>query len=90
MSVTSKLDDVLTALTSIDARLQNIETQGGYVHTQTVAATEWTVIHSLGRSPGVFATDGAGNIIEFDRGDPDFNTTVLTFTSATSGRAVCS
>lgn len=90
MSVSSTLTDVIAMLTSIDARLQVIETQGGYVHTQAVAATQWTVIHSLGRSPGVFATDGSGNLVEFDRVDPDFNTVLLNFSSATSGKAVCS
>jgi hypothetical protein len=85
-----KLIEIIDKLSGIDTRLQNIETQGGYVHTQAVAATQWTIIHSLGRSPGVFATDEAGNIIEFDRVDPDFNTVLLNFSSATSGKAVCS
>jgi hypothetical protein len=90
MSTNSLLQSVVDKLTSVDNRLSNIEAQGGYVHTQAVAATQWTVIHSLGRSPGVFATDEAGNIIEFDRVDPDFNTVLLNFSSATSGKAVCS
>jgi hypothetical protein len=85
-----KADAILVLLTSMDNRLSNIESQGGYIHMQAVAATQWTVIHSLGRSPGIFATDDAGNIIEFDRVDPDFNTVLLNFSSATSGKAVCS
>jgi hypothetical protein len=85
-----KANEILALLTSMDNRLQNIESQGGYVHTQAVAATQWIVIHNLGRSPGVFATDETGNIIEFDRVDPDFNTVLLNFSSATSGKAVCS
>jgi hypothetical protein len=90
MTTNSLLADAITMLTSIDNRLQNIESQGGYVHTQAVAATQWTIIHNLERSPGIFVTDGAGNIIEFDRSDPDFSTSVLTFSSATAGKAVCS
>ena len=90
MSVSSALTDVLSILSIIDGRLENIENQGGYVHTQAVAATQWTVIHSLVRSPGVFVTDDSGNLIEFDRVDPDFNTVLLNFSSATSGKAVCS
>jgi hypothetical protein len=85
-----KADAILVLLTSMNNRLSNIESQGGYIHTQAVAATQWTVIHSLGRSPGIFATDDAGNIIEFDRVDPDINTVLLNFGSATSGKAVCS
>jgi hypothetical protein len=81
---------MLAKLTSIDNRLSNIEAQGGYVHMQSVAATQWTVIHNLERSPGIFVTDDAGNIVEFDRSDPDFSTAILTFSSVTSGKAVCS
>lgn len=85
-----KMNEILAALSGIDARLSNIESQGGYIHTQDVAATQWTVIHNLERSPGIFVTDNAGNIVEFDRQDPDFSTAVLTFSSATAGKAVCS
>jgi hypothetical protein len=85
-----KANEMLALLTSIDNRLSNIETQGGYVHTQAIAATQWTIIHNLERSPGIFVTDNVGNIIEFDRSDPDFSTSILTFSSATAGKAVCS
>lgn len=85
-----RLDAILEKLTSIDNRLQNIESQGGYVHTQSVAATQWTITHNLERSPGIFVTDVNGNIIEFDRQDPDFATAILLFSSPTSGKAVCS
>ena len=85
-----KMNEILVALAGIDNRLSNIEQQGGYVHTQAIAATQWTVIHNLERSPGIFVTDNAGNIVEFDRQDPDFSTAVLTFSSATAGKAVCS
>jgi len=85
-----KLEAMITLLTSMDSRLQNIEAQGGYVHTQDVASAQWVVIHNLGRSPGIFATDNAGNIIEFDRVDPTFNTVLLHFSSEISGKAVCS
>jgi hypothetical protein len=84
------LTELSTKLTSIDNRLQNIESQGGYVHIQNVEATQWIVIHNLGRSPGVFAMNYTGSIIEFDRSDPDFNTTLLNFSSAVAGKAVCS
>lgn len=85
-----KMEEILLSLSSIDNRLSNIEAQGGYVHTQAVAATQWTVIHNLERSPGIFVTDDAGNIVEFDRSDPNFSTAVLTFSSPTAGKAVCS
>jgi hypothetical protein len=90
MSTNELLSDMIVKLASIDSRLLNIESQGGYVHTQSIAATQWTVIHNLERSPGIFVTDNAGNIVEFDRSDPDFSTAILTFSSATSGKAVCS
>jgi hypothetical protein len=90
MSTNSQLQLVIDKLTSMDSRLQTIAAQGGYVHTQDTAATQWIVVHNLGRSPGVFVTDNAGNIIEFDRVDPTFNTVLLHFSSAISGKAVCS
>jgi hypothetical protein len=90
MSTNSQLQSVIDTLISVDNRLSNIEQQGGYVHTQAVAATQWTVIHNLERSPGIFVTDDAGNIVEFDRSDPNFSTAVLTFSSPTAGKAVCS
>jgi hypothetical protein len=85
-----KAEELRLLLVSIDNRLSNIEQQGGYVHTQSVAATQWIVIHNLGRSPGIFVEDNSGNIIEFDRSDPNFTTTLLNFTSAITGKAVCS
>jgi hypothetical protein len=85
-----KAEELRLLLVSIDNRLSNIESQGGYVHTQAVAATQWTVIHNLERSPGIFVTDTNGNIVEFDRSDPNFSTSILTFSSATAGKAVCS
>lgn len=86
-----KLDAMIMLLTSMDNRLQTIAAQGGYVHTQDTAARTWIVIHNLGRSPGVFAMDDSGNIIEFDnRSDPNSSTAVLNFSSAVAGKATCS
>lgn len=85
-----RADAIITLLISIDSRLLNIQSQGGYVHTQSVAATQWIVIHNLGRSPGVFVEDNSGNIIEFDRSDPNFTTTLLNFSFPIVGKAVCS
>jgi hypothetical protein len=91
MSTNSQLQSVIEKLTSVDSRLQTIAAQGGYVHTQDVPATQWIVIHHLGRSPGVFAMDDSGNIIEFDnRSDPNSSTAVLNFSSAVAGKATCS
>jgi hypothetical protein len=90
LSTNSQLQLVIDKLKSVDNRLQNIEAQGGYVHTQAVAATQWIVIHNLGRSPGIFVEDNSGNIIEFDRQDPNFTTTLLNFSTAIAGKAVAS
>jgi hypothetical protein len=90
MSTNSLLQTMIDKLTSVDNRLSNIEAQGGYVHTQDTPATQWIVIHNLGRSPGIFAEDNAGNIIEFDRVDPNFTTTLLNFSTAIAGKAVAS
>lgn len=91
MSTNSQLQSVIEKLTSVDSLLQTIAAQGGYVHTQDTAARTWIVIHNLGRSPGVFAMDDSGNIIEFDnRSDPNSSTAVLNFSSAVAGKATCS
>lgn len=61
--------------------------QLGYVHTQTTAASVWTVNHGLGFTPNVTVVDSAGTVIEGSYNYPNANTIVLTFAGAFSGKA---
>jgi len=56
-------------------------------HTQTTAATVWTVNHGLGFIPNVTVVDSAGTVIEGSYNYPNENTIVLTFAGAFSGKA---
>jgi len=59
-----------------------------YVHTQSAAASSWTVPHNFGQYPSaVLVRLDSGEIVETDRDDLDLNTTVLTMVGARSGIA---
>jgi hypothetical protein len=61
--------------------------QLGYVHTQSVASSVWTINHGLGFTPNVTVVDSAGTVIEGSYNYPNANTIVLTFAGAFSGKA---
>lgn len=59
----------------------------GYVFTQDVAATTWTITHDLGRFPSLTLVDTAGDEMETDFRYLDANNVVVTFRAATAGTA---
>jgi hypothetical protein len=63
-----------------------------FVYVQTTPNTTWVVTHDLGRFPvGLEIYDGNGERRELPEiENPDENTTVVTFLTPTSGRAVYS
>ena len=62
----------------------------GYVHTQNTVSSTWSITHNLGFKPNVTTEDSAGTVIEGSIAYPDVNTVVLTFSTATSGKAYLS
>lgn len=58
-----------------------------YIHTQTVAASTWTITHNLGFIPNVFVLDGSG--VELIGSVTSANTTtlILTFSLPVTGTA---
>jgi hypothetical protein len=64
---------------------------GGFTHTQSSPAATWTVVHNLGRMVNVFyvGDDGFAALVDAQH-DNDLNTLYLTFSTPTTGKAVCS
>lgn len=62
---------------------------GSYVHTQSVAAATWTVVHNLGtvRTPQVVLDSAPTEIVYTNVEIIDLNTIALTFDSPVTGKA---
>jgi len=58
-----------------------------YIHEQANPSTVWTIVHNLGALPDVIVFDTAGSEVEGAVDNPDFNTTILTFSAAFGGSA---
>lgn len=58
-----------------------------YVHTQSVAADEWTIVHNRNKYPSVTIVDSAGSVVVGDVQYVDRNTVVLRFSGEFSGKA---
>jgi hypothetical protein len=58
-----------------------------YVHTQTVAASVWTIIHNLGKYPSVSIVDSANDEVIGEVRYTNTNQVVVTFSAAFSGKA---
>lgn len=62
----------------------------GYVHTQSSAASVWTITHGLGFIPNVTVVDSGGSVVEGSYNYPNSNTVILTFNGSFSGKAYLS
>jgi hypothetical protein len=61
-----------------------------YTHTQSVAATTWTVIHNMGRIPSIVVINGVnGNSVIGRISHIDNNTAVIHLKPAMAGTAHC-
>lgn len=60
-----------------------------YVHKQSTASSEWTIVHNLGKFPSITVVDSAGTVVV---GEIILQTTeqaVISFNGAFSGKAYC-
>lgn len=58
-----------------------------YMHYQSVASDEWTIVHNLGKFPSVTVIDSANRQIEGEISYISLNEVRITFTASFSGRA---
>lgn len=61
-----------------------------FVHTQSVSASTWTIVHGLQFIPNMTVVDSAGTVVEGDYSYPDENTIVATFVGGFTGKAYLS
>ena len=62
----------------------------GYVHIQTIATNQWTMVHGFDFVPNITIVDSAGSVVEGDYSYPDDNTVIATFVGAFAGKAYLS
>lgn len=58
-----------------------------YVHTQSTAASVWTITHNMGKYPSVMVVDSAKNVVYGDVKYDGLNRLTLTFSATFSGYA---
>lgn len=76
--------------------IRNIETwypltnqKKSYIHVQSTASTQWTILHNLGSTIFIFMVyDSNGDLILSNPSDITENSFKLNFTSAISGKAI--
>lgn len=61
-----------------------------FTHTQTFAATVWTIVHNLGYVPNVWTADSNNNNISGVTNVVNLNTITITFNTAVAGKAYLS
>lgn len=59
-----------------------------YVHTQSSAATVWTINHNLGKYPTVTVIDSGDNVVIGDVTYLDINNLTVEFSAAFGGKAI--
>ena len=62
----------------------------GYVYTQSVVASIWTITHNLGWFPNVTVIDSAGTTVEGDTTQVNSNQLTIRFSGAFTGVAYLS
>lgn len=76
------------ALPAVSDVSTNVETHHHTVNfTQDTPATDWVINHGLGRHPSVSVVDTAGSVVFGDVNYLSDNTIVVSFSSATAGKA---
>jgi hypothetical protein len=64
-----------------------VNSDWGYVHTQTSPSITWAITHNLNKYPSVTIVDSAGTVVEGDVAYSNTNSVVVTFSSTFSGKA---
>ena len=96
-AIYTELDDPTVQVLSVNGKVGVVvltpadigAVAAGYVHSQSVPASQWSIAHGLGRSiASVEVTDSAGTVCMGDVRHIDSNNTVITFGAPFSGKAV--
>ena len=91
----TSIDDLKNRMTQAELDIDELEKQipqsgdKNYVHKQSVASSEWTIVHNLGKYPSITVVDSAGTVVV---GEIVLQTTeqaVISFNGAFSGKAYC-
>lgn len=78
----------LESVDKIEQRLSTLLGEGAFVHTQSSAATVWTVNHGLGKFPAVTILNSTGEEIATKVVHDDDDNTSIHFGSAVTGKAI--
>ena len=68
-------------------KLNTLETDKNYVHTQSSSATSWVVSHNLGKYASATVVDSAGTVVIGQVDYNSLNQITLTFKATFSGKA---
>lgn len=64
-----------------------LNSDANYIHNQNIAASTWTINHSLGKYPSVSVVDSANSLVVGEVDYIDINSLTVTFSGAFSGKA---
>lgn len=91
----SSIDDLKRRMTKAESDISDLQQEvihsadKNYIHKQSSAANEWTIVHNLGKYPSITVVDSAGTVVV---GEIILQTTeqaVISFNGAFSGKAYC-
>ena len=91
----SSIDDLKRRMTQAESDITDLQqavihsADKNYVHKQSSAADQWTIVHNLGKYPSITVVDSAGTVVV---GEIVLQTTeqaVISFNGAFSGKAYC-
>lgn len=87
ISVQSNTTQKTITLTVQDGSTVSTTYNDGYIHDQSIPATNWTITHNLNKFPSVTIVDSANTEVVGDVQYTNNNTLTVTFSSAFSGKA---
>ena len=91
----SSIDDLKRRMTQAEGDITDLQqavihsADKNYIHKQSNAADQWTIVHNLGKYPSITVVDSAGTVVV---GEIVLQTTeqaVISFNGAFSGKAYC-
>lgn len=87
VDVTSTEIERTVTLTYRDATSISDVFKFSHIHTQTLASSEWLVVHNLGKHPSVSIVDSAEEEVIGEVQHTDVNSLIIRFSAAFSGKA---